>query len=286
MKIIIFLFQIICVSGFSQILKTKTIDKGGSGPYEAIAASEKSLPEFVIYRPRDIKAAVEGEGKLPAMVFGNGACANTSITHEKLLSEIASHGYIVIAIGALKMANDPHFESTEAGLLIDAIDWIDEQALNRNSDYYGSIDLENIASGGQSCGGAQVMATANDHRIKTYLMFNSGMGDMSMAGASAQSLQSLNGPVLYVVGGEEDIATNNALLDYQRINHVPVAFANMLKGNHGGTFDENYGGSFARMALNWLDWQLKGDEEKALVFLEKNISTFPDWTLKTKNINK
>lgn len=285
MKKIILLFQLICLSGFSQIVQTKTIDEGGSGPYEAIAVSEKSLPDFVVYRPKDIKTAVEGEGKLPVMVFGNGACANTSITHEKLLSEIASHGYIVIAIGALKMANDPHFESTEAKLLIDALDWISQQAGNSKSDYYQGIDTKKIASGGQSCGGAQVMATANDERIKTYLMFNSGMGDMSMAGASSISLQSLNGPVIYIVGGEADIATANALLDYDRINSVPVAFTNMLEGDHGGTFHKKYGGSFARMAINWLDWQLKGDDEKASVFLKSDSSTFPGWDIKTKNFN-
>ena len=117
-------------------------------------------------------------------------------------------------------------------------------------------------------------------------MFNSGMGDMSMAGANSESKESLHGPILYIVGGEKDIATNNALLDYKRINHVPVAFANMLDGDHGGTFDEKYGGTFARMAINWLDWQLKGQKEEASVFLDKDLSSFPGWSIKTKNINK
>lgn len=99
MKKLVFLFQLICLSGFSQVVQTKTIDNGGSGPYKAIAASEESLPGFVVYRPKDIKTAVEGEGKLPVMIFGKGACANTSIAHEKLLSEIASHGCIVMQLG-------------------------------------------------------------------------------------------------------------------------------------------------------------------------------------------
>ncbi len=266
MKKIILLFQLVCFSVTSQIVKTKTIDEGGSGPYKAIAATEKSLPDFTVYRPDNIKSAVESEGKLPVMVFGNGACADTSISHENLLSEVASNGYIVIAIGALKMENSPEWESTEAKLLIKAMDWIEDQAKNKNSDYYKNVDINNIASGGQSCGGAQVMATANDSRIKTYLMFNSGMGNMSMAGANSESKKSLHGPILYIVGGEEDIATNNALLDYERINHVPVAFANMLEGDHGGTFDEKFGGTFTRVALNWLDWQLKGKKKNASVF--------------------
>ncbi len=129
------------------------------------------------------------------------------------------------------------------------------------------------------------MATAEDKRVKSYLMFNSCMGDMSMAGATPKSLKSLRGPVLYIVGGEEDIATDNALLDYKRINHVPVAFANMLEGDHGGTFDEKYGGSFARIAINWLDWQLKEKKDNTSIFLKQDMSSFPGWTMQTKNIN-
>lgn len=283
MKRIVLLFQLVCFSVFSQVIKTKTIENGGSGPYKAIAASQKSLPTFTVYRPDNIKSAVASGGKLPVMVFGNGACANTSISHENLLSEVASNGYVIIAIGPLKMENSPEWESTEAKLLIDALDWIEVQAKDKKSDYYENVDLDNIASAGQSCGGAQVMATANDERLKTYIMFNSGMGDMDMAGANPESKRLLHGPILYVVGGEKDIASDNAQLDYERINHVPIAFTNMLDGDHGGTFDDQYGGSFAKIALKWLDWQLKGDEQQASVFLENDISSFPGWSIETKN---
>ncbi|MBD0832544.1 alpha/beta hydrolase [Aestuariibaculum sediminum] len=279
---IVFLF-VISNSIFGQEIKRKVIDLGGSGPYKAIAVREETLPDFVVYRPEKLKKAVKKEGLLPLMVFANGACANTSITHERVLSEIASHGYIVVAIGALKLANDENWESTEAHMLIGAMDWLVAQNANPGSDYCQSLDLSKIAAGGQSCGGAQVMAVAKDPRIQTYMMFNSGMGDMIMAGASTKSLADTHGSVVYIVGGEEDIATNNAKLDYQRINHVPVAFANMLDGNHGGTFNEKYGGAFARMALNWLDWQLKGQKDKSAVFLEPDLSDFPNWFMRTKN---
>ncbi|MBD0822847.1 alpha/beta hydrolase [Aestuariibaculum marinum] len=280
--ILIGLLFVITISSFGQVIKTKVIDQGGSGPYKAIAVREETLRDFVVYRPKKLKMAVKKEGALPLMVFANGACANTSITHEKVLSEIASHGYMVVAIGALKMANDENWESTEAQMLVEAMDWLVAQNEKLGSDYYQRLDLSKIAAGGQSCGGAQVMAVAKDPRIQTYMMFNSGMGDMSMAGASTKSLTHVHGSVIYIVGGEEDIATNNAKLDFERINHVPVAFANMLDGNHGGTFNEQYGGAFARMALNWLDWQLKGQKDKSVVFLEPDLSDFPNWSIDVK----
>lgn len=278
------LFFATTIISIGQVVDSKTIDNGGSGAYKAIAAKEATLPDYVVYRPEDIGAAAEEEGPLPVMVFANGGCSNTSITHERVLSEIASHGYIVIAIGALqKKPGGGENESTEATMLTDAIDWVSNQHADKESAYYNRADLDNIASGGQSCGGAQVLAVASDPRITTYMMFNSGIGDMSMAGADRESLEDLHGPIVYIVGGPSDVATSNAELDYKRIDHVPVALANLLEGGHMGTFAEEYGGSFSRMSLKWLDWQLKGQDENADVFLESNLSNFSGWTIKAQN---
>lgn len=62
------------------------------------------------------------------MVFANGGCANSSITHEKVLSEIPSHGYVVIAIDALKLTTDERErENINSKMLLEAVDWISEQ---------------------------------------------------------------------------------------------------------------------------------------------------------------
>jgi hypothetical protein len=67
-SILLALFCIYTVS-FGQIVKTKMIDNGGSGQYKAIASTEKSLPDFVVYRPENIKKAVKEEEKLPVLVW-------------------------------------------------------------------------------------------------------------------------------------------------------------------------------------------------------------------------
>jgi len=270
----------------AELIKSKTIDDCGSGSYKAVAATEATLPNYVVYRPVDLNAAFQKEGKLPILVFANGGCSDTSITHERVLSEIASQGYVVIAIGALQMTpGERRSRQTEATLLTGAIDWIQTQHADESSDYYQKVDLNKIASGGQSCGGAQILAVAADPRIKTWMMFNSGMGSMSMAGANEESLKTLHGPIIYIVGGTSDIAHNNALMDYENINHVPVAFANLENGGHMGTFDKKYGGSFARMALAWLDWQFKDKEDNAAIFLAGDLETFTGWTMKVKNFD-
>ena len=38
-----------------QVVKQKEVDDGGSGRYRAIVVSEKTLPHFTVYRPRNIK---------------------------------------------------------------------------------------------------------------------------------------------------------------------------------------------------------------------------------------
>ncbi|MFL1012284.1 alpha/beta hydrolase family protein [Flavisericum labens] len=271
---------------YAQAVKTKIIDNGSSGNYKAIAITEKSLPDFVVYRPKNINEAVKKEGKLPILVWANGGCMNSSIHHERLLSEVASHGYIIIAIGKLQMTVEERIhEHTPDDELLKAIDWVTEQAKFKSSDYYKNVDLDKIAAGGQSCGGAQTLRVANDIRIKTYMIFNAGMGDMTMAGASTKSLENLHGKIVYIIGGESDIAYANAILDYDRIDKVPVAFANHETAGHGGTFAEEFGGSFANMALDWLDWQFKGKDHSD-VFIEGNLQNYKGWTMKSKHFNK
>lgn len=280
---ILTLLLFFCTISFGQVVKTKVVDNGGSGQYKAIAATEKSLPDFVVYRPENIKEAAKEEGKLPILVWANGGCMNSSIHHERLLTEVASQGYIIVAIGSLQMTVEERIHKhTPDDELLKALDWISEQAKTKGTDYHKNVDLSKIAAGGQSCGGAQVIRVAEDSRIKTYMIVNAGMGDMTMAGASTGSLENLHGDIIYIIGGESDVAYANAILDYERIDNVPVVFTNHKTAGHGGTFAEEYGGTFAKMALDWLDWQFKGTDNSA-IFLEKDLSEYPGWTMEAKN---
>ncbi|QDH79875.1 alpha/beta hydrolase [Echinicola soli] len=270
---------------FAQVEKVKEIDGGGSGPYPAIAITEHGLTDFVVYRPGNLAQAVKKEGKLPLVVWANGGCMNSSIHHERLLTEVASHGYVIVAIGTLQMTVEERVHKpTPDKELKRAIDKITELSKEPDRDYFNELNLDKIAAAGQSCGGAQVMAIADDPRVKTYMMFNSGMGDMTMAGASKAALNSLHGEIIYLVGGVSDVATENALMDYDRIDQVPVVFADLLEGGHGGTFDQEYGGAFARMTLDWLNWQFK-DEDHTSLFLHHELGNYPGWEMKSKNFN-
>lgn len=270
----------------------KVPDYGGSGRHKAVAVREKSLPDFVVYRPMNIDAAMTvgrpamfatgqpKKEKLPVLIFCNGGCMDTSIGYENMLTDIASYGYVVVAIGELQMlAQHEKDQHTPSSMVKLALDWICDPA----SPYYNYIDTEKIAAAGHSCGGAQVLANAADPRLKTYLILNAGMGKMTMADASAKSLKNLHGPILYLVGGTSDVAWQNAQQDYKAIKRVPVVLADNTQSGHGGTYEQPNGGANARMVRAWLDWQLKGRQENERLFIGGDLTGYDGFTIQHKN---
>ena len=265
----------------------KVVEYGGSGRQKAVAVREKSLPDFVVYRPMNMNAATQpsrsggttGARRLPVLIFCNGGCMDTSIGYENMLSDIASYGYVVVAIGELQMmAQHEKDQHTPSSMVQKALDWI----CNPASPYYNYIDTEKIAAAGHSCGGAQVLANAADPRLKTYLILNAGMGKMTMADASAKSLKNLHGPILYLVGGTTDVAWQNAQMDYKAIKRVPVVLADNTQSGHGGTYEQPNGGANARMVRAWLDWQLKGVQENEKLFIGGDLTGYDGFTIQHK----
>jgi len=270
----------------SQIIKQKIIDDGGSGPFKAIAVKDQGLPDFVIYRPADLRQTHTSEGTVPIVVFANGGCSDTSIGYERMLNEVASHGYVVVAIGEMQDKRGDRPEGyTESSELKRGLDWMVARSTDKDSEYYQNVDPARVAAAGHSCGGAQVLANAADPRLQTCLILNAGMGEMQMAGASSESLPNLHCPVLYVTGGPSDVAYKNAQLDYSRIHNVPVVLADHPASGHTGTYDQQYGGDYSRIVLAWLDWQLKGKTENESIFVKGNLESYPGWSVKNKNFS-
>ena len=271
-------------SADSLISRQKIVDNGGTGLFKAYEVIEKSLPGFTVFRPENLSWAAARENALPILIFCNGGCMDAPIHYERMLTDIASHGYVVIAVGEMQMVLfDRKEHSTPSTVVTTALDWICSQARDKNSDYYSFIDTTKIAAAGHSCGGAQVLCNAADTRLKSYIILNAGMGNMTMAGADSKSLHSLHAPIIYMTGGTGDVAYQNACLDYERIDKVPVIHVDMPTAGHGATYKEKLGGSFGRLMLDWLDWQLKGKKGKSDVFLAGNIKSYPGWNFQHKN---
>ena len=96
-------------------------------------------------------------------------------------------------------------------------------------------------------------------------------------------LSKIHTPVIYILGGKEDIAYVNGSDDFNRINHVPAIMVNYPVG-HGGTYGQVHGGEFSVVALKWLDLMLKGDRSAMSFFMGENpgILQRPGWSIESK----
>jgi dienelactone hydrolase len=267
------------------------------GSYAVTIESDPGLPTHTIYRPADLASFVGGT-KLPIISWGNGACANAGTLFKVFLTQIASHGYLAISIGP-KDAPLPAFATgaranagtpaptnaptpssapaipppmTKDSQLVDAIDWAVKENDRKGSPYYQHLDPKKIAVMGQSCGGLQAIAVSSDPRIKTTVIWNSGVfipganaPAVRLSGATKESLAKFHAPVAYFIGGPTDIAYANAEDDFKRIDKVPAFKANLNVG-HGGTYSHPGGGWFGEVGVAWLDWRLKGDKQAAKYF--------------------
>lgn len=273
----------------SGIENYRVVEEGGTGAFPAIMYTDSSLSTHTIFRPENMSVFGK-KNKLPIVAWGNGACANSPWEHVNFLSEVASHGFLVIAIGPMPEEGERGNGRSKSSQLIDAVDWAIEQNSDKSGVFYKKIDTSKIAVSGMSCGGLQTLEVAPDPRITTTVVCNSGIlknprsGMPGMPNLTKDHLEKLHTPTLYLLGGETDIAYENGMDDFDRINHVPVFVGNMDVG-HGGTYGQPHGGEFAKVATAWYKWQLKGDDEAGKMFTGNpcGLSESTIWKVDKKN---
>jgi|SRR5579884_1897481 len=290
----------------------------GSGPYKAIMSTDASLPAHVLYFPKDLARA----GKLPIVAFGNGACINAGNRFRYFLTEIASHGYLVAANGV--MANDklevgpqenpavrppgspppppPTPEQRAANArrapgtttqqqLIESIDWALRENARPGSRFYHHLDTSKIAVMGQSCGGVQALNVAGDPRITTLMIWSSGVGMIPNNPTDpAAVLAAVHTPIAYIHGdAQHDVAYYASVDNVKRLGArgVPVFGGWQDNMTHLGTYGQANGGFFARIAVSWLNWKLKGIESDARMFSGPacTLCTAPGWHVTKSGID-
>ena len=269
----------------------RIVEEGGTGPVKVLMLEDPSLPEHTVFAPQNL-APFGKKNRLPVLVWGNGACTNSPWEHYKFLNEIASHGFLVIATGHIPMTDERYMgPMSTSAQQIESIDWAIAQNADKESPYYGRIDVDAIAAAGMSCGGLQTLENSTDPRLKTIVICNSGLFS-NPAGAvpgmpmpDKAKLQEIKVPVIYILGGETDIAYGNGMDDFHRLDKVPAFAANYPVG-HGGTYAKPHGGEFTVPALAWLQWQLKGDKEAARLFQGDpcGLSQREGWTVEKNGL--
>jgi endo-1,4-beta-xylanase len=162
-------------------------------------------PFFNVWRPTDLSAI---DGKLPALVWNNGACSRNDGVFKPLFDQWSSGGYFVVSLTSGGGSSSTTIEDQQ-GL----IDWVVEQAEMPGGPYEGKLDLDRIVAGGNSCGGITSLGLASmDERVAAVFVLS---GSSGFGGADQTVIDGVQVPVAYVVGGEEDIARANAEADYE-----------------------------------------------------------------------
>jgi hypothetical protein len=134
------------------------------------------------------------------------------------------------------------------------IEWAADEHDRPCSKYYRKLDLTKVAVAGQSCGGLMAINASGDERVAVSMPMNSGL-----FARSPTLYAELHAPMAIINGGEDDIAYENGLADFEAIDTIPVMLANLPVG-HGGTYGQDNGGEMGRLATAWLRWHLLNDE--------------------------
>src|SRR5208337_4559496 len=269
----------------------------GSGPSPAVREEPASLPTHTVYRPADLSRTP----KLPVLLWANGGCRNTSVEFTRFLGELASHGYLVIAIGRSdipflviqgsiaavaneKDANGNPLIISDPAVLIKGLDWAISENSRKDSVLYGRVDTSKVATIGQSCGGPQAFRAAKDPRITTVVALNSSFPTQAapgMVGAAEDgwTAEKLAIPAAIFTGGPADSGFSGAEQCYKALSPtLPVLKASLNTVGHTGAYpmpDLRW----SRAVLAWLEWQLKGDRQVVEMFSGPDCALCkdPDW---------
>lgn len=224
------------------------------GPYKPVIETDSSLPGYTIYRPEKL-----GDLPHPVLVWGNGGCSRDGTYFSKFLLEVASHGFVAISDGSPNGTGTRGI-APDGRPLISALDWILKENDRPCSQFYQKLAVDKTAAAGQSCGGLMALGASSDKRLSTVIVFNSGLFQRDQ-----KIYSGLHTPIAYFIGGSSDIAFPQAEADTKAISTVPLFYGNLDVG-HFATWSQDNAGEFGRVGIQWLKWQLMGDEAAKAVF--------------------
>lgn len=251
-----------------------------TGPYKVVMEVDPSLPIHTIYHPADL-SIFPAKDKLPIIIASGPGCNFDGDSFRPFYTEIASYGYMVIAVGLPVpegLGSAIFFNKDED--VKEAIDWAFAINKRKVSKYFGKLDTLNVVIMGQSCSGGHQTRLRDDKRITGLIYWNSGFSflwgrevgrstDGKNTGplSAEEALKTMTIPIAYFAG-DTDMARQSSTADFEASGKNPT-FLGILKipgDSHAGTFRQKNGGGFGIAAVAWLNWWTKGDQDAAKMF--------------------
>jgi hypothetical protein len=247
-----------------------TTQENEVGPQAGAIPDGGTQPRFTLFRPTDM---AQGGLCHPVITWGNGTGATPSM-YKVLLSQLASHGFVVIGSNSTNVA-----QGNPAPMLV-GVTWVLEQNNDPTSVLYHRIDPTHVGATGHSQGAMATTQASADSRITT---------SVPIEGASAQ--RNLHGPAMFFCGGQDTlVGCNGAQSALAAVTTLPAMFAEYLSVDHGSwmSFTGTKPSTVEATVTAWMRVHLMGDPDLRSWFYGPSCKLCTDsgWVIDRKNMDQ
>ena len=267
---------------------------GAIDTYHPVIREGAPFPGYTVYRPA-------GPGRYPLVVWGNGGARGSNEEFQTFLSQVAAHGFVIIAIGELDARFCPLIGAPDPAKMTWVIDWfINDTEDGEGAELRHQIEGSKVAVMGQSAGAAQAWGAAAHPAVSSMASWNGGS---AIGIQHPERRGAVHAPVLIVCGGPHDFATEWSRVDYEALpSNIPAVFVEHVGAGHIGLFHGTNDPQAAlagatvigqevevqasTLAVHWLDYTLNGNKEAGRYFLGDDawINRMWFWHATSKNI--
>lgn len=249
MLLAIFVLNLLSSCAFSaqEDVNIRVVENGGAGSWKAVVIEDGALPGIRLYAPRDMEAAV-AKTTLPVVLFE----AKDKDRYDGFLNEIASFGYVVVNTAG----QDPD-------MVLDALRSRPGTFPGGRGDLAAWDRVALVSAMGSD--------TAVPSRAPETIVYLHSSGPRPEV------------PRLYLTGGLDSGVVMQVQEAFDSDEDVFVAAATYPAGEEG-TYSAAFGGSYATLTLQWLEWQLKDKTWQRTIFTgEDCICVYTGWGIQYKN---
>lgn len=214
-------------------------DYADEGPFDTVVEEDVGPDDgYTVVRPQTLGE----DGFLHApIIFGPGI-GQPVMTHEDMLRNFASHGFIVVGVNVL--AGGPG-DAGNRMLMLDGLAWILEQN-DVAGTYQDKIYLGHAVSMGFSVGGTSAVEIGGHEAVATVV---------SIHGHSASA--ELHGPMLQTTGTEDNLGADLQQETYE-MSEVQTFLATLTGAPHA-YIEQNAGGEQRPAIVAWMRYWIYGD---------------------------
>lgn len=259
-------------------LEKKYLQDGKYETKKTTAKAEKPIKKYTIYYPKELETSNK---KYPMVLVVNGT-GGKATKYEPLLKQLASWGFIVVG------TQDKGTGTGET--TIKTLNYMLNENKNKNSIFYGKIDIDNIGITGHSQGGAATMNVITKYEESKYFKAAAPLSPVSEKTTAEMTnyhydSSKVNCPIFILAGtsGEFEIETVIPFTEFTKMYDKitsPKVEARRTNMTHDDMLYKAGG-----YVTAWFMWQLQDDEEASKVFVGDNPELLTNKMYQDQQIN-